>query len=70
MSERCERTSVRRSEWPSTLRVDFILILPTVRGSDAPADERALLLAFLNTHLKLIGLHELNWICVVKGEGE
>ena len=28
MSERCERTSERRSEWPSTLRVDFIVILP------------------------------------------
>ena len=26
MSERCERTSERRSEWPSTLRVDFIII--------------------------------------------
>ena len=32
MSERCERTSERRSEWPSTLRVDFIIILPNVRG--------------------------------------
>ena len=32
MSERCERTSERRSEWPSTLRVDFTVILPTVRS--------------------------------------
>ena len=30
MSERCERTSERRSEWPSTLRVDFIVILPMI----------------------------------------
>ena len=30
MSEWCERTSERRSEWPSTLRVDFIVIQPTV----------------------------------------
>ena len=28
MSERCERMSVRTSEWLSTLRVDFIIILP------------------------------------------
>merc|ERR1711989_93795 len=34
MSERCERTSERRSEWPSTLVVDFIVILPT--GSPPP----------------------------------
>ena len=32
MSERCERTSERRSEWPSTLRVGFIVILPTGTG--------------------------------------
>ena len=31
MSERCERMSVRTSEWLSTLRVDFIIILPIVR---------------------------------------
>ena len=31
MSERCKRTSERRSEWPSTLRVDFISFDPTVR---------------------------------------
>ena len=30
MSERCERTSERRSGWPSTLRIDFIVILRTV----------------------------------------
>ena len=30
MSKRRERTSKRRREWPSTLRVDFIVILPTV----------------------------------------
>ena len=30
VNERCERTSDRRCEWPSTLRVDFIVILPTV----------------------------------------
>ena len=30
MSERCERMSERRSEWLSTLRIDFIVILPTV----------------------------------------
>ena len=28
--ERCKRTSERRSEWPSTLRVDFVVILPNV----------------------------------------
>ena len=31
MSERCERTSEWRSEWPSTLRVDFIVFYPTVQ---------------------------------------
>ena len=31
MSERCERMSERTSEWPSTLRVDFIQFWPTVR---------------------------------------
>ena len=31
MSERCERTSERTREWPSTLRVDFIVIPTTVR---------------------------------------
>ena len=31
MSERCERTSERNSEWPSTLCVDFICLLPNVR---------------------------------------
>ena len=30
MSEGCERTSERMSEWPSTLRVDSLVILPTV----------------------------------------
>ena len=33
MSERCERTSERRGEWPNTPRVDFIVILPNVRRS-------------------------------------
>ena len=31
MSSRCERTREWRSEWPSTLRVDFIVAQPTVR---------------------------------------
>ena len=31
MSERCERTSERRSEWPSTLRVDVTVIRPIVQ---------------------------------------
>ena len=31
MIERCEGTNQRRSEWPSTLRVDFIVIQPMVR---------------------------------------
>ena len=31
MSERCERTSKRGSKWLSSLRVDFIVILPNVR---------------------------------------
>ena len=35
MSERCKWTSERRGEWPSTLRVDFIVILPTVRYVNA-----------------------------------
>ena len=30
MSERCERTSERRSKRPITLRVDFIVIKPDV----------------------------------------
>ena len=30
MRERGARTSERKSEWPSPLRVDFIVILPTV----------------------------------------
>ena len=30
LSERCERTSEQRSEWPSTIRVDFISFPPTV----------------------------------------
>ena len=30
MSERCVRTSERRSEWPITPRVDFIDIQPNV----------------------------------------
>ena len=34
MSERCERTSERRSEWPSTLRVDFMVNVPTVHCSE------------------------------------
>ena len=34
MSERCERTSERRSEWPSTRRVDCLVILPNVDSSD------------------------------------
>ena len=36
MSERCERTSERRSEWPSFLRVGFFRVLPIVGcGLDA-----------------------------------
>ena len=31
MIERCERTSERRSEWPCTLRVDFIVIQPSMQ---------------------------------------
>ena len=34
MSERCEHMSERRSEWPSTLRDDFIVILLIVQWSD------------------------------------
>ena len=33
MSERCERMTKWRSEWPNTLRVDFIVILPNVQRS-------------------------------------
>ena len=33
MSARCEQMSERRREWPNTLRIDFIVILPNVRGS-------------------------------------
>ena len=32
MSERCERTSEQRSEWPSTPRVYFIVILLIVQA--------------------------------------
>ena len=31
MNELCEQTSERRSKWPNTLCIDFIVILPTVR---------------------------------------
>ena len=34
MSERCERTSEQTSEWPSTLRIDFIVFQPTVTWYD------------------------------------
>ena len=34
MSERCKQMSKRRSEWPSTLCVDFVVILPTVLCSE------------------------------------
>ena len=30
MSERCKRRSKERSNWPTSLLVDFIVILPTV----------------------------------------
>ena len=48
MSERCEGTSKRRSEWPSTLRVDIIAILPIVHSpqhssADINGDSRRLL---------------------------
>ena len=33
---RCERTSEWTSEWPSTLRVDLIVIQPTVHCADSP----------------------------------
>ena len=33
MSERCRRTSKWRSEWPRTLRVNFISFVPTVQGA-------------------------------------
>ena len=33
--ERCERTSDWRNKWPSTLRVDFIAILPNVECAQA-----------------------------------
>ena len=36
MSERCERMGERRSEWPSALRADFIVILPNVRFFKVP----------------------------------
>ena len=38
MSERCERTSERTSEWPSTLRVHFIVILPTVERCERTSE--------------------------------
>ena len=40
MSERCDRTSERRSEWPSTQHVDFIAILPTVQRSIMHGDAK------------------------------
>ena len=33
ISERCEQMRKQKSEWPLTLRVDFISILPNVRWS-------------------------------------
>ena len=42
MSERCERMSERWSEWPSTLRVDFIVILPIVCSLTIHANLRLL----------------------------
>ena len=54
MSEQCERTSERGSEWPSTLRVDFIVILPTVRSHihllSTPWLVRALFFTYLLAH--------------------
>ena len=41
MSERCERTTERMSEWPSTLRVDFIVILPIVGRDEIGAQATA-----------------------------
>ena len=32
MSEQCERSNKRMSEWPSTQRVDFMPFLPKSRG--------------------------------------
>ena len=32
MSERCERTTERMSDWPSILRVDFTSFQPTVHS--------------------------------------
>ena len=40
VSERCERMSERRSEWPSILRVYFVVILPNVERSKAQQPER------------------------------
>ena len=42
MSERCERTSERRSEWPRTLSVDFISFETTVHRVTIKALHRGL----------------------------
>ena len=38
MSERGERMSKQRSKWPSTLRVDFVVIQPTVEWQSGGGD--------------------------------
>ena len=47
MSERCKQKSERRSEWSSTLRVDFIVILHIVRCHAAASEHRCVLFFLL-----------------------
>ena len=65
MSKRYERTSERRSKWPSTLRVDFIVILPNVRSRDVKIEwNRSLclnsILEEISYHVSLI-IHKSNY---------
>ena len=40
VTERYERTSKRRSEWPSTLRVEFIVFQPAVERPYGKKDSK------------------------------
>ena len=52
MNEWCEQTAVGASEWPRTLSVDFIVILPNVRRVTSSVKADIDKIAKLGTKLK------------------
>ena len=60
MSERCERTSERKSERPSTPRVDFLVSLPIVYLLAAELEQPSLL-RFVVTKLRQRPQKSLLW---------